>query len=49
LRAGDIEDVFQGLESPKKRPISDSVVAQMGATFPYRLTLKGYLSCVLLT
>jgi hypothetical protein len=36
--AGDIAGVFQGLESAKKRPISDSVVAQMGATFPYRLT-----------
>jgi hypothetical protein len=36
--AGDLEGVFQGLESAKRPPILDSVVAQMGATFPYRLT-----------
>jgi hypothetical protein len=32
LATGDIEDVFQGLERLKTRPIFDSVVAQMGTT-----------------
>jgi hypothetical protein len=31
-RAGDAGRIFQGLETPENHPISESVVAQMGAT-----------------